>query len=145
MTYKSGKTTLRLYDRTDNVEIMMVDNYKVTDGAHELKMIVQGNTIRCYFDGELVMTATDDTNKAGYAGLRASGYVASYDNFRVSAIKEEQKLNIVTPETEETPKSPATGVARVVCTVVAPISFALSALALVISSVWVIVNRKRIF
>lgn len=145
MTYKSGKTTLRLYDRTDNVEIMMVDNYKVTEGAHELKMIVQGNTIRCYFDGELVMTATDDTNKTGYAGLRASGYVANYDNFRVSAIKEEQKLNIVTPETEETPKSPVTGVARVACTVIAPVSFALSALALVISAVWAIVNRKKVF
>ena len=145
MTYQSGKTNLRLFDRTDNEEIMVIDSYNVTEGTHQLKMIVQANTIRCYFDGELVMTATDDTNKAGYAGLRASGYVANYDNFRVSAIKEEQKLDIVTPETEETPKSPVTGVARAVCTVVAPISFALSLLALVISAVWAVVNRKRIF
>ena len=145
MSYQSGKTNLRLFDRTDNEEIMVIDSYNVTEGTHQLKMIVQANTIRCYFDGELVMTATDDTNKAGYAGLRASGYVANYDNFRVSAIKEEQKLDIVTPETEETPKSPVTGVARAVCTVVAPISFALSLLALVISAVWAVVNRKRIF
>ncbi len=143
MSYQSGKTNLRLYDRTDNEDIMVVDSYNVTEGTHELKMIVQGNTIRCYFDGELVMTATDDTNKAGYAGLRASGYVASYDNFRVSAIKEEQKLDIVTPETEETPKSPVTGVARVACTVVAPISFALSALALLATVAWAIINRKK--
>lgn len=145
MSYSSGKYNLRLYDRTDKEDIMVVDGYDVSDGAHELKMICQANVIRCYFDGELVMTATDDTNKAGYAGVRASGYITNYDNFTVSAIKEEQKLDIVAPENDETVKSPVTGVARVTCTVIAPISFAISALALIITAVWAIVNRKKIF
>ncbi len=137
MSYQSGKYNLRLYDRTDATDLMVLDGYNITDGAHELKMICQANVIRCYFDGELVITVTDDTNKAGYAGLRASGYVANYDNFTVSAIKGEQKLDIVSPE-QNTVTSPVTGVAAVACTVVAPISFALSAIALIM----IVVSRN---
>ena len=104
-------------------------------------MTCQGNVIRCYFDGELVITATDNYNSAGYPGVKASGYVTKFDDFKVGEIIEDEVLDLPEPEQNQTNTSPLTGVVNYI----APICFVISLLGLVVVAVFAIINRKKIF
>lgn len=52
------------------------------DTPYNLKVVVKGNTFTGYFDGEELLTVTDDTFATGTIGLRSNGSV-SVDNFYV--------------------------------------------------------------
>ncbi|MBO7520374.1 MAG: hypothetical protein J6T73_06310, partial [Clostridia bacterium] len=142
MSYASGKTNLRLREVAGKKDLMLLDGYEVTDGVHQLKMTCQSNVIRCYFDGKLVMTASDTVNKMGYPGIRASGYIANYDNFTVSDIEADEVLDL--PKTDEdTVKSPLTGNLHFVFAA-APFVFAVSFSALAFVLIRFIINRRKI-
>ncbi len=62
-------------------------NFRVTpDQWHTLRVEVVGNQIRCYYDGELKITASDETFKgAGKVGLwTKADSVTYFDDFTVS-------------------------------------------------------------
>ena len=62
-------------------------NFRVTPNVwHKLRVEITGNQIKCYYDGELKITASDDTFKeAGKVGLwTKADSVTYFDDFEVS-------------------------------------------------------------
>jgi galactosylceramidase len=48
---------------------------------HNLRLAMQGNSLRCYVDGELVTNVTDYSYTSGMAGLGCGWHGAQFDNF----------------------------------------------------------------
>ena len=59
------------------------------DTWYHLKMTVDGNTIRCYIDGSLLIEVENSTFVAGCPSLRSIGVGATFDNFKVSKIADD--------------------------------------------------------
>ncbi len=79
----------RLYRVVDGVRQRFAGaNVRVTGNEwHTLRVENVGNQIRCYFDGELQITASDDTfPKVGKVGLwTKADSVTYFDDFTVTA------------------------------------------------------------
>jgi hypothetical protein len=103
LTSPTAATYLRLLNRKTGVNIAEDKSTPVTAGAHNLRMVCIGDEIYCYMDDKLVMAVKDDTSSQGYAGMRASGYNAYYQDFTV------RKARPVSTIIPAGPVSPATG------------------------------------
>ncbi|HWB99185.1 MAG TPA: N,N-dimethylformamidase beta subunit family domain-containing protein [Bryobacteraceae bacterium] len=60
--------------------------------AHTLRMSFQGSQISVYWDGTLLMTATDTNYTSGYVCLDADSQPISYSNVRVGAVQNPASL-----------------------------------------------------
>lgn len=58
-----------------------------TTNTHTLRMAFQGSGISVYWDGTLLITATDSTYAAGYVCMDADNQPISYSNVRVGAVQ----------------------------------------------------------
>jgi len=58
-----------------------------------LKVIITGNTFRCFIDGELVLTGTDDSYTVGGVGVKARAAGVSFDYFKISQATPFELLN----------------------------------------------------
>lgn len=109
ITPSSGAAYLRLYDRKNKENIDINKNSAISEGEHILKMSCEDSVLRCYLDGELVFLTTNTVNSFGYAGIRASGYRTSFDDFTVGEVTAETILDHES-EMDEPIKSPVTGI-----------------------------------
>jgi len=100
----TGTGSFRLYDRT-NSKILATSKDIVAERGktYQLTAVVEGNRIRCFVDGALVIDIVDDANSKGYAGLRTNGYTGTYDNFMVRKVTDADRvgrtLNLLSPGT----------------------------------------------
>ncbi len=86
--WNAGSDTgwIRLQNRTTDVTLVDYKEVPIQKGqTYQLKMMVKGNQISCYLDGDLIITYVDkeNTNPVGTAGVRKSGYETYFDNFAV--------------------------------------------------------------
>ena len=132
-TPESATAFLRLYDRVAN-KTTDDKSFVITEGEHLLRMKCIGNEISCYYDDELVFVVQSDSSKAGYAGLRASGYNTYYKEFTVRTAS---KTNQILPGTTV---SPQTGDSLGNVVNVAKVLFMVSAVGLIAT----IVYKKKI-
>jgi len=105
VTDKDGETgtvntVVRLYKRLDgkqdsgkiNGKVNKMNVSVIPNEVHTMKMVVQGATIICYFDGVKIFEVTDKENPymSGYAGvISATGTAkSSFDYFAVRAISD---------------------------------------------------------
>ncbi len=65
--------------------------------AHDLKMDFHSNLISVYWDGALLMSATDNSFSSGFVCLDADTQPISYSNVRVAAVQNHVTLDSVTP------------------------------------------------
>ncbi len=80
----------RLYDRTGGKILAINQDVAVVRGqVYRLKMVLLGQTIRCFVDDVLVIEVTDSGNAQGTAGLRVGGYTGYYDNFTLRQVTKE--------------------------------------------------------
>ncbi|MCQ2478733.1 MAG: dockerin type I repeat-containing protein, partial [Clostridia bacterium] len=84
----AGKTGVRILKRGTSNETLADVAYTIKrDTVYNLKAVFQGNTISVYVNDTFVTSATDDTYKIGYAGIRYigknAGVVTTVDNFVV--------------------------------------------------------------
>lgn len=92
---ESGETCLWLYKRpvgSGKINGELQKFYMDIDVTipHKMKMVVNGNEIICYFDGELIFEVIDEeAYTKGYAGVRSATGTADsvYDNYTVRKIK----------------------------------------------------------
>lgn len=62
-------------------------NYEYYLVPRDIDIVVKGNTMAAYIDGELVLSASDDTYDAGGVGLRTWGSTeVCFDDFAITAI-----------------------------------------------------------
>ena len=86
----SQKGTFRLYNRTTRTMMAQAaSNLAERDTTYHLKMVLQGNRILCFVDGQLMFDVTDaaGSNTAGSIGLRSLGASGDYDNIVVRAVR----------------------------------------------------------
>ncbi len=83
--YKRGVDSGKINDTVNKINVSVIPNE-----VHTMKMVVQGATISCYFDGVKVLEVTDKENPymKGYAGvISATGSAkSSFDTFAVRKI-----------------------------------------------------------
>lgn len=99
---KAGETGVRIFKRAAKTATLATAAYTIERGTfYNLKAVFQGNTISVYVNDTFVTSATDDTYKIGYAGIRYigknAGVVTTVDNFVVYDLE----LPSVLPNFEE--------------------------------------------
>lgn len=105
-----GTTYLRLYKRGVSGGKINGSTYTWNMGiskgrAYNLMMILAGNRILCYCDGQLVFDVVDSDMPymSGYAGIRSAGsggLSSSYDNYVVYKLAENDNLSFAGQERE---------------------------------------------
>jgi Domain of unknown function (DUF4082)/Bacterial Ig domain/Viral BACON domain len=68
-----------------------------TTAAHDLQMVLQGNSISLYWDGAFLTTVNDATYTSGFVCLDANNQRISYSNVRVSAVQPAVQLDPPSP------------------------------------------------
>lgn len=82
---KDGSTYLRLLNRANTKEPLGEHKIDLNRGvSYRMKMVLEGNRIRCYLNEEPIFDVTDDNFPSGSIGARVSGYSTYLDNVRVS-------------------------------------------------------------
>ena len=62
-----------------------LDNYEWYDVPRDIKISVEGKTMKAYIDGELMLTAKDDTYSSGGVGLRTwSNTLVCFEDFSIN-------------------------------------------------------------
>ena len=84
---ENGSYQVRLYDRIKGKSLAVTDWYYELNEPFRLSMIISGNAIQCFVDGELVIEEWIDgvSELKGTIGMFASGYAAVFDNLKVEA------------------------------------------------------------
>lgn len=82
---ENGSYQVRLYDRIKGKSLAVTEWYYELNEPSKLTMIISGNAIQCYVDGELVIEEWVEgvTELKGTIGMFASGYEAVFDNLKV--------------------------------------------------------------
>lgn len=96
---KEEGTSLELRHRgkgEENRKLEVKNISVIPNEVHSMKMVVQGATITCYFDGVKMFDVTDEINPylKGYAGVRSSDGTAqsSFDYFAVRKITDDDMI-----------------------------------------------------
>lgn len=105
----NDKGGFRLYNRTTSELLASTTEVVAERGkTYQLTVVVEGNRIRCYVDGQMVFDVTDtkNSNPTGYVGLRTVGYSGAYDNIVVRKVTDADRKGIFS---NATATSPVTG------------------------------------
>jgi len=86
--YRGGKFTMRKWTNGRAARPFAVadppDGFQWTETQRDVQLVTQGSNFQASIDGEVVLTASDDSYATGMAGLRVwSNSQASFDDFQV--------------------------------------------------------------
>ena len=139
-TPETSAPFLRLRDRVTGTK-WEDTSIAITEGPHTLRMVCLGKEITCYYDEQLVFAVQSDSNAAGYAGMRASGYAAYYQNFRVG--KATVGSNVITGDSNGQTVSPVTGDSFGPIANISFVTFLLSTVGLIITILYARKNKQE--
>ena len=92
---RGNDNNLRLLKRVSAIETYIettpVNSYPtVLNAFYQLKVQVNGSSIKCYFNGQLTIDQTDEDLSSGYNGLVTYGTYAHFDDVRVTDLGENE-------------------------------------------------------
>ncbi len=131
---ESGSGYLRLYDRTNKKPLTDNHTFKVENGkTYTISLMVEGNKLRAFMNGELIFEKTDSALTDGAMGVRTLYTTTHFDNFVVRKITAADR----TAASINTGTTPNTGDTVVYV--------AMAAAAMLLAAAVLLLSRRRAF